>query len=296
MTSPLVTILTPAYNRAHTLPALFRSLQQQTCFNFKWVIVDDGSTDNTRELCSRFHDTNFDITYIHKENGGKHTALNLAFKRLDTPLCFIVDSDDQLTPDAVETIQTDYPTVRDKDLCGISYLKAYEGQGTIGDPHPADHAIGNFIEVRINQNVGGDKAEVWRSDLLSELQFPVFEGEKFMGEAWVWVRMAEKRDMLMVNKVLYIAEYLEGGLSKSGRAMRIRCPYGGMAWASTTMGPRYVWRERIKGALKYLAYSFFAHTSWKERFNVRDKALTICLLPLGFALYLYWKCRYGRKK
>lgn len=294
MTPKLVTIVTPAYNRAHTLPCLFRSLQQQTCFDFEWLIVDDGSTDDTRTLCETFHDPHFNTTYIHKENGGKHTALNLAFEKVTSPLFFIVDSDDVLTEDAVATIKADYPAVEEGDLCGISYLRGYDREKVIGDLHPADHKAGNFIRVRFNEHVGGDKAEVWRTDLLRQYRFPVFEGEKFIGESWMWIKLAQQRDMLMVNKILYITEYLEGGLSKSGRAMRIRCPHGGMETARIAMGTPFSLRCRIKSALLFLAYSFFAHTSWKERLSVPDKTLTLLLLPCGFALFLLWKFKFGK--
>lgn len=97
----LITVVTPSYNRFHTLPALYNSLQAQTSKCFEWLIVDDGSTDDTEALVETFIPDNYKLRYIKKENGGKHTALNVAFLNVYTPLTFIVDSDDVLTPDAI---------------------------------------------------------------------------------------------------------------------------------------------------------------------------------------------------
>ncbi|EHG22415.1 hypothetical protein HMPREF9332_01425 [Alloprevotella rava F0323] len=293
MNQPTITIVTPTYNRAHTLPQLFESLCQQTNQNFDWLIIDDGSSDNTKELCQEFVGKNFKVQYIYKDNGGKHTALNLAIDIVTTELFFIVDSDDFLTVDAIQTILNDWETIKDKDLCGISYLRGYSADAVIGDKHPKDHVIDNFNQVRFNQHIDGDKAEVWVTECLKEYRFPVFEGERFMGESWMWAQLAFKRDMLMVNKIIYITEYLEGGLSRSGRTLRIKCPQGGIENAIIGMNPVFNMSIRIKHALLFIAYSFFAHKRFSDILKPPYKKLIGLLLPAGWLLYKYWDKRFA---
>lgn len=286
----LITIITPTYNRSKELIRLFYSLESQKQYNFVWLIINDGSTDNTREIVNNFKTSCFEIIYIEKENGGKHTALNLAFKYLKTDLSFIVDSDDYLLPEATQIIQTDWENYKDKDICGISYLRGYSAEEVIGDVCSSDYLIDNFINIRFNQHVGGDKAEVWVTKYLVEYSYPEFEGEKFFGESYIWIKMAQKRNMLFRNQIIYITEYLEGGLSKSGRALRIRCPQGGMVSAEMMITSDFSFHQRIKGGVLYCCYFFFSPF---KKIRLNDKFLLIkllCLIP-GFFLYLRW-CKY----
>ncbi len=291
----LITIVTPTYNRARTLPVLYESLCRQSSKNFKWLIVDDGSTDDTENLVRTFDTANFEIKYIRKDNGGKHTALNLAFDILDTELTFIVDSDDWLTVDAIRTIEEDWSGCGNMNICGISYLRGYNEAEVIGDVFPQDNVIDNFITLRFNKRIGGDKAEVWRTDLLKQFRYPVFDGEKFFGESYIWVKISERNDMLFRNKILYITEYLEGGLSKSGRAMRIQCPNGGMTNAELMMSDRFALVQRIKGALLYIAYAWFAKQGIKRMLKTPHFLLKLLSFPAGTMIYLKWRRLLHRK-
>ena len=117
----------------------------------------------------------FTIKYIKKDNGGKHTALNIAFEIVNTELLFIVDSDDVLTPQAIDTVVNDWGKYHDYQLCGISYLRGYPDGIPIGDLFPKDNLIGSFAKVRINQHVEGDKAEVWVTNYLKRFRFLYFQ-------------------------------------------------------------------------------------------------------------------------
>ena len=291
----MVTIVTPTYNRANNLPALYQSLLKQTSKDFDWLIIDDGSKDNTKEVVDTFVEEGvLTIQYIYKENGGKHSALNVAFKKVEAELLFIVDSDDVLTPDAVETILKDWEPVRDNNLCGISYLRGYNEKRIIGDQHPKDHGIDNFIDFRFNKGIDGDKAEVWRTECLRDFQFPEYPGERFISESVAWIYLAKKWDMLMVNKIIYITEYLEGGLSDSGRRLRFQCP-NLMAYGSLmTMSKEFSTKIRIKETLLYIVYCKFGKKSFKEICGCPyNKLVVLCYAP-GLLLYYYWRDRYGR--
>ena len=290
----MVTIVTPAYNRTHTLPSLYQSLLAQTCKDFDWLIIDDGSTDDTRRVVEGYIAENkIPIRYLYKENGGKHSALNVAFREAKAELLFIVDSDDILTPDAIETILKDWDAVRDKNLCGISYLRGYDAERVIGDRHPEDHAIDNFINLRYNRGIGGDKAEVWRTECLRDFQFPEYPGERFISESVAWIYLAKRWDMLEVNRIIYITEYLPGGLSDSGRRLRFQCP-NLMAYGSLmTMSKEFSTKIRIKQALLYIVYSKFGGRSFRQIVQCPYKGLVaLCYLP-GLLLYKYWKRKYA---
>lgn len=284
----IITIITPTYNRAELLPNLFKSLQNQKRNNFEWLIIDDGSTDDTEEVVSKFKTDHINIRYYKKENGGKHTALNFAFKYIKTELSFIVDSDDYLLPDATLTIEEDWKKFGNGNLCGISYLRGHSADRVIGDVFPKDYAIDNFINLRFNKRINGDKAEVWVTKYLVEYRFPEYSGEKFFGESYLWIKMAQKRDMLFRNKIIYITEYLEGGLSKSGRALRIKCPQGGMKSSELTMSSDFSLYYRIKGGIAYCCYFFFSPINGNFRPGNHCLLKLICLLP-GFLLYLIWR-------
>ena len=293
----LITVFTPAYNRAHLLPRLYESLCKQTFKDFEWLIVDDGSTDDTKSLSlslSSREGTDFPIRYFYQENGGKPSAFNNGIGRAKGELFFIVDSDDYITPDALETIHNDWEMVKDKGLCGISYLKGYINKGVIGNEHPQDGFIGDFVDVRIKQNTGGDKAEVWVTKLLNQYRYPIFPGEKFIGESYIWYQLTEKYKMLFRNKLIYLAEYLEGGLSQSGRAMRIKCPLGAIELCKVCMSPRFGFSFREKKTMLYVAYHFFAKKSFKEMMTTPYKGLVLLNYIPGYLLYRYWNWKFNK--
>ncbi len=293
--SSLLTVLTPSYNRAHTLNECYISLSNQTDNDFEWLIVDDGSVDNTRALVEEFQaNANFPIRYIYKNNGGKHTALNIGISNIDTELTIIVDSDDILTRDAVKAIKNIWSSYRKMTkICGISFLRGYDEVNPIGDKYPKDLFISNHIECRSNMAIGGDKSEVFLTRVLKEFPFPEIDGEIFMGEGIVWNRMAHKYEMVYVNKIIYITEYLEGGLTKLGRALRIKCPIGGMINAKEGLSNRYKLKVRVKNILLYICYGFFAKKSFKDMcISSEHPKVTLLTLPFGYILYRYWKAKY----
>ncbi len=289
-----ITIVTPSYNRADRLGALYRSLCRQTNGCFEWLIVDDGSEDDTKQVVEgMLSEGKLSIAYIYKPNSGKHTALNLAIQKVTTELFFIVDSDDILTPDAVETILRDWEKVKGHHLCGIGYLRGYEREKVIGDLYTKDGLEDTFINERYNRGINGDKAEVWVTKYLREAGgFPEYLGERFVSESVLWIKMARKRKMLFRNKIIYITEYLQGGLSDSGRALRFQCPHL-MAYGSLeTMSKEFSWKIRLKESLLYVIYSKFGRSSFRSILNCPYKKLVLAGYLPGLLLYHYWKKKY----
>ena len=288
-----VTVLTPAYNREKLLQKLYKSLCNQDCKDFVWLIIDDGSSDNTGKYIDEIKvNADFSIKYYKKENGGKHTALNYAYQYIDTPLTFIVDSDDTLTSDAISTVKETYNKYKDeKDICGFSFLREKPGGGYLSTSGvPQDGLKESYVECRINRNIGGDMAEVWYTHCLKEYPFPEFRGEKFLGEDIVWVKMAQKYKMRFFNKVIYISDYLEDGLTNNRRKHNIKSPNGCVARAETFLNSSANLKTKIKSALQYQIYGKFANRSMKEQFrNTKQKALfALCVFP-STVLYVKWK-------
>ena len=304
MDMPFLTIITPTYNRADRITNLYNSLKKQKNTDYLWLIIDDGSEDNTREIVEKWIENSTycvspNIKYIYKKNGGKHTALNVAFKELETELAFIVDSDDYLTEDAVDVISGYCGLIRENNLSGISFLRGYDEKKIIGDSFPikrGDYLIGNDNYIRVNRRVSGDKAEVWRSDILKQYSFPVYEREKFMGEDYIWKQIAFDYDMLFVNKIIYVTEYLQGGLTKSGRALRVRCPKGGMDNSRIGMDIRFPLLYRLKKAMLYDSYAYFTYeNNTKIREYINLNGLTRLMQFPGAVLFRIWNQKYGKE-
>lgn len=291
-----ITIITPTYNRAGLLPRLYESLLTQTNTDFEWMVIDDGSQDGTEELLQQYRrEGRIPVYYEKQPNAGKHTALNRGIAQIKSELTFIVDSDDYLTSDAVEIILDYHKNYRNTDnLCGYSFLRCHQ-DGRVNTAYfPEDEKIDTYLSVRINGNIGGDKAEVFYTDILKKYPFPVFEGEKYMPEDVVWMQMSGPYQMLHVNKSIYICDYLEGGLTNTGRKMKIHSPRGMMLRSSVYLdNPDTCMKVKIKMMLLYNIYGRFAgYKACRLISNVKQKCLwLICYLP-SLILYKRWKRNY----
>ena len=292
-----ITILTPTYNRGELLQKLYRSLCAQCCKDFEWLIIDDGSKDETEQYVNQMKgEADFSIYYHKKENGGKHTALNYAYQHIKTPLTFIVDSDDTLTPNAISIIQDIYEKYRnEKELCGFSFLRGKPEGGYLSDSGvPIEGMKETYVECRINRGIGGDMAEVWYTRCLKEYPFPIFEGEKFLGEDVVWIRMSEKYKMRFFNKVIYISNYLDDGLTNNRRKHNIASPRGCIARAEAFLESEANIRSKIKAMLQYQVYGKFAGLTMKAMYNKSGhKFLFLVLAGPAKILFLKWKSTTG---
>ena len=219
----LLTIITPTYNRGEHLENLFASLKKQSLKLFEWILVDDGSTDDTHSRFLNWEKENpgFEMTYLKKQNGGKHTALNLGIPAAKYEFIYVLDSDDTIVEDAVDTINNWVKHIRNNsEFAGVAGLRRFKSsQEIIGEfPKNREYVDSSNIDRRKNK-LRGDKAEVYKRDLLIEHPFPVFENEKYVPEAIVFDQIAIKGYKLRwFNKVISEGEYLEGGITKGSGA------------------------------------------------------------------------------
>ena len=274
------------------LQSLWDSLQKQTVKDFEWLVVDDGSTDGTKNLITQLQEnSDFPIRYIYKSNGGKHTALNVGIQTICSELTFIVDSDDCVTDDAVESILKTHQKYRSQNnICGYAFLRAFPDGKVNGKKFDVDEKIGSYIDVRVNgDDTGADKAEVFKTHCLKEFPFPEYPNEKFLGEDLVWVRMARKYQMVHINKAIYIGNYLEDGLTNNRRKHNIASPVGCMHRAEEFMESDLKTRYRIKGGLQYIVYGRFAGVKVVNLIRKsRHKILATVCIPGGLLLYARW--------
>lgn len=223
-----VTIFTPTYNRAHTLEKLYRSLIEQESQDFEWLLVDDGSTDNTQELIEGFVNENqLNIRYLKQENSGKHVAINRGVQSAKGRYFGIVDSDDWLLPGAVAKIIQGFSTIAgSSEFAGISYNIVAPNGDLIG--HTFE---GAYVDAKSNErekyNILGDKFEVFYTEILKKFPFPTFPGENFLTETIVWTRIAHSGYKIRwFNESTYVADYQENGLTENQNRLNASNPLG----------------------------------------------------------------------
>ncbi|RWS41894.1 glycosyltransferase family 2 protein [Bacillus mycoides] len=224
-----LTVFTPTYNRGYIIEKLYHSLREQTYINFEWLVIDDGSSDNTKEMFELWitEKNSFPIRYYKVENGGKHRAINKAIDLAEGELFFIVDSDDYLTEDALEIIVEWEKNLQNKELfCGVSGNRGKNKNEIWGTTFDGEYIDATSLE-RKKYNIDGDKAEVFYTHILKKYKFYEFEGENFLTECTVWDRMAyDGYKIRWFNKTIYICDYLEDGLTKSGEELFAKNPQG----------------------------------------------------------------------
>ena len=223
-----VTVFTPTYNRAYILGDLYHSLQRQTCMDFEWLIVDDGSADDTKALVASWQgeENPFPIRYVYQENGGKCRAINRGLKEADGRLFFTVDSDDYLTDDAIEkVIRWDGELPRDGHFCGYVGNRGITPTQTPNRLFPGGYLDGTALD-RYDQ-VDGERAFVFYTEIHRKYLYPEFPGEKFLTEAVTWDLMAhDGYKMRFYNDIIWIWEYKDDGLTRAGYRVFLENPRG----------------------------------------------------------------------
>lgn len=234
-----ITVFTPTYNRAYIIKQLYHSLQRQTFADFEWLIIDDGSTDNTEDVFRKWINDNnsFRIRYYKQENGGKCRAINRALDLAQGEIFFTVDSDDFLTDDALEKVNKWFIEIRDtSNTVGIVANRGFNVRQTINYCFLEEYLDKSLLDIysyeRDNQKVfDGERAFAFYTEFHRKYRYPEFEGETFMTEAVVWNRMAHDGYLMrFFNDIIWVFEYKEDGLTKAGNALFINNPHGYGLW------------------------------------------------------------------
>ncbi len=294
----MITILTPTYNRAYILPEAFQSLRTQTNFDFEWIIVDDGSVDNTEEIVKEWltEELPFSLRYYKQENGGKHRAVNRGVLLAEYEYLLVLDSDDYLEPDAVELIHQWLSTIDGKEgFAGVSGLRGWKTrEGAIGSFLSKDY-IDAFNSERVKYNLEGEKAEVYKTELLRKYPFPEFEGENFLRESASWDAISEAGyKVRWFNRIIYRCEYLEDGLTHgTDIAVYIKNFQGFTYWIK--LQSRLVPRP-----YRWMKIGFFAHVAKEKGLSGKEARVLMevssAKFVMGKFLYLLNQCLKTMKK
>lgn len=284
-----ITVFTPTYNRGYIIKNLYNSLKLQTFKDFEWIVIDDGSKDNTNEIFNQIKkNTNeFKIKYIKTKNGGKHRAINKALDIAEGELFFIVDSDDYLPLDSLEKINLWESTIRGKNrFAGIAGNKGYDNNTIVGKSFKGEYIDATSLE-RERLNIKGDKAEVFYTEILRNNKFPEFREENFLTECIVWNKIASQGYKLRwFNEIIYICDYLEDGLTNEGQKIFINNPKGYALFLKTEI--KYKSVDKKKKVQLWFDY----YIQLKDKLTLKEIAKNL-EINVGILLFIVygWKCK-----
>ena len=293
--SILLTVFTPTFNRAHTLPRTFASLKEQEEKCFEWLVIDDGSTDETKSIVESWmkDDNGFTIRYIYKENGGMHTAYNVAYENIQTELNVCIDSDDCLAPDAARKIKERWDQVKGKGYAGLIGLDADMKTGEIiGSGFPEGMNETNYSKY-YGSGGYGDKKFVYRTDVIKKYPpYPVYRGENYDGIACKFALIDQDYKLAVLNDVLCNVEYQLDGHSKTMFKSYLQNPKGFSYYRRIMMKYPVSKKRLIIDTIHYVSSSLISHNRNFLKESPR-KTLTLLMIPAGVLLtqYIYYKTR-----
>ena len=288
-----LTVFTPAYNRAETLKRTYESLCEQDCKEFIWLIVDDGSTDDTQELVQNWIKKNngFEIKYIYKENGGMHTAHNVAYENITTELNVCIDSDDRLAAGAVTKIKNKWNKVKNKGYAGIIGLDADLNTGrVIGKGFPKgmkETTLGGYY-------AGGGQGDKKLDIINSVPSYPVFPGEKYVGLAYKYTLIDQKYKLSVLNEVLCDVEYQADGSSGTMYQQYLKNPKGFAFYRKICMQYPISTKRLVMDCIHYCSSSFIIKNKEYVKESPR-KLLTVICTPFGLLLTAMIKRKAKRR-
>ena len=287
-----LTILTPTYNRGHIIEKPYESLQKQTCHDFEWLVVDDGSNDNTEELFDKLcsEEKLFKITYVKRPRQGLNRALNYAINHIDSDYVFKFDSDDCLMPDAVEKLLEWINDIdNDQGIVGVGIARCFPNGEYLKGVPPVVNEEGYVDATNLERpkyNLDADMSEAYKVRVLKQFPYPVWETELYAPEQLCLNEMA-----LAGYKVrwyadkLYICEYLPGGITKDSRRLEKNNPMGFAMMYNHMLKYGYSFRKKYKAAIQHIALSIVGR---KPAYIFKSNALltTFLALPVGIVLSL----------
>lgn len=289
----LLTIITPTYNRAHTLPKVYQSLKNQTDKRFKWMIVDDGSTDNTKDIVSIWKKENLiPIEYIKKQNGGKASALNIGIERLSTAYAVCLDSDDIFYKKAVEYALTELERVKNvKTCCGVLALRN-NPDGTVmgGREIPDKYQMVSAQDIFLKLQLRTELICFYKTFILKQFKFPEFKGEKFVSPAWMQYEITKNYKYKTSHKHYCQCEYITDGLTKNKNKVIVKNPKGYTCVKRQSFNLSLGLKTRIKHGIMYDCGCLLSNEkNWLK--GVKHKIWAVVLMPIAVIVMII---RFGK--
>lgn len=285
-----ITIYTPTFNRAYILSALYKSLVSQTNKNFNWLIIDDGSTDETQHLIITWkNEKKIQIESIYQKNMGMVAAHNTALENISTELAVCIDSDDFMPADAVGKILKTWEDNASDNNMGLVGLDIYKNGKVIGDSFPSNLMQLTFSELKHKYKIKGDKKYVLRTDLAKKaLPYPYIEGEKFPAPSYLYLLLEKNYKFIVLNEPLCVVEYLADGNSMNKLKQYRESPNAFALYRLATMEHAYNYKDRFRQAIHYVSSKMLGN---KKRIlkDTKYKLSVLFAMPFGFLLFLYIK-------
>lgn len=298
-----LTIFTPTYNRAHLLPNLYKSLCNQTTKNFIWLIIDDGSTDKTKNLIqSWINDAIISIQYLYQNNSGKHIAHNKAVNMCSTDLFVCVDSDDILTSNAVEIIINYWKKDKNNKPNFVAYAsrKGDLSGNPTGKRWINDEREISFFDLYEKHKYRGELVLIWITKILKQYHFPKFKNEKFVTENVLYYQISYKKPVKLINDIFYLFEYKPDGYTKQGDLLYYKNPYGyaiyryQVGYLSSNLLKKIRWIARYKGWIKAFKLNKNLIKATLREINLTNKNIFIDILSELYSLS--YKNKYNKKR
>lgn len=285
-----LTIFTPTYNRMEKLKDCYDSLKRQSNKDFIWMIVDDGSTDQTEELVSEWINQKIiKIEYIKKENGGKASAINLSIDNCKTNLWMCLDSDDILTDNAVEIILKSYSDIiKTENICGLLALRTGKDGNVMNNksrvPNHVQYAT--LTEIRYYYKIDTEYAIVYKTEIAQKYKYPLIPGEKFMPLSYVYDQIDQKYQYKIIHEDVMVSEYLDDGITRNKKNILLKNPKGFILFNKQRMVLAPNFRLKVKAVILYIISSILdKDTSFSKCIKESpQKLLTILLYLPSFIL------------
>jgi glycosyltransferase involved in cell wall biosynthesis len=288
MNKKTITVFTPTYNRAYCLHQLYESLCRQTSNDFNWLVIDDGSTDNTKELVNKWKaEKKVVIEYYYKENGGMHTGHNVAYNLIETELNVCIDSDDYMPDEAVKEIINFWNENKSEKYAGILGLDCFkDGKIVSSKKFPKNIKSGKYSLLKSKYRIIGDIKFVYVTSIIKKYpEYPVFEGERFVPLGYKYSNIDKDYEMLFLNKILCIVDYMPDGSTMNIFNQYFKHPKGFAFSRKQSLKGLYNYKEKFIIAVHLVAESILAKQNPFK--NNSEKMLTFLAIPLGIALYCY---------
>lgn len=292
----LITVFTPTYNRAETLKRTYRSLCLQTDKDFEWLIIDDGSKDDTQSFVEKWKYENIiPIRYIYQKNGGLHTGYNTAFANISTELNVCVDSDDYMPADAIANIKKAWRACDNKEsLAGIIGLDYFMDDTPIGGLFKK---TGDFHIYEMTSFHRGDTKIVCRTDILKRFcPMPVYAGEKNFNPIYYYVQVDKNYKFCLVNENLCYVDYQQTGMSANIFKQYWNSPRSFAQLRRLYMSmPYYTIWQHFRNAIHYVSSCIFSK-QWNGIATSPKPVLCVFAIPFGIALNIYirYKCKANK--
>ncbi len=295
MDIPILTVFTPTFNRAYILTRCYESLKRQTCKDFVWLIIDDGSTDHTKPLVDTWiAEDVIPIRYHWQENQGMHGAHNTAYEHMDTELNVCIDSDDYMPDDAVDKIITFWNRYGSENVSGIIALDSYIDGKVIGTKLPEDITTSTAFDLYNQLGVTGDKKFIYRTELTRKYPYPIFSNEKFVGLAYKYYMLDQEYEMLLMNEVVCCVEYLPDGSSMNMLNQYRKNPKGFSFYRKELMKlPFASLSFKFRQAIHYVSSSIL---SANKKFLKETPCPILTLMAIPFGMVLFYRVITKTKK